>query len=56
MDRVERLGVVTGLGEGPLSPVGLVAPVHRIGYCTDLPVPIDGCWCGHTCGRRDRQH
>ena len=27
MDRVERLGVVTGLGVAPLSLVGLVAPV-----------------------------
>ena len=27
MDRVERLGVVTGLGADPLSLVGLVAPV-----------------------------
>ena len=27
VDQVERLGVVTGLGADPLSPVGLVAPV-----------------------------
>ena len=31
MDHVEHLGVVTGLGEGPLSPVGLVAPVIGLG-------------------------
>ena len=42
MDRVECLGVVTGLGVDPLSLVGLVAPCDRIGYCTNLAVPIDG--------------
>ena len=31
MDRVERLGVVTGLGVDPLSLVGLVAPVIGLG-------------------------
>ena len=31
MDRVECLGVVTGLGVDPLSLVGLVAPVIGLG-------------------------
>ena len=31
MDRVERLGVVAGLGVDPLSLVGLVAPVIGLG-------------------------
>ena len=36
MDRVERLGVVTGLGADPLSLVGLVAPVIGSGAPTWL--------------------
>ena len=39
MDRVERLGVVDGLGADPLSLVGTGGPCDRIGYCTNLAVP-----------------
>ena len=40
MDQVERLGVVTGLGEAPLSLVGLVAPVIGLGAPTWLPLSM----------------
>ena len=43
-------------GVAPLSLVGTGCPCDRIRYFTDLAVPIDGCWCGHTCHRHDRQH
>ena len=40
MDRVERLGVVTGLGADPLSLVGLVAPVIGSGAPTWLSLSM----------------
>ena len=40
MDRVECLGVVTGLGADPLSLVGLVAPVIGSGAPTWLSLSM----------------
>ena len=40
VDRVERLGAVTGLGVDPLSLVGLVAPVIGSGALTWLSLSM----------------
>ena len=56
MDRVECLGVVTGLGEGPLSPVGLVAPVIGSGIALTWLSLSMVAGVVTLVGRHDRQH